>query len=284
MTSVSKPMTRAAQRPGGGRPPLKVSPKQGEHLTWQVNWRLLLGTLLGLGLVSPIAYFWHGYQLKRNGTIFLNRADKLEADQDWGEAAKLVERYLKVFPEDVEARVRLAQVFDHVADESAAKIPTSARLFSVAVGLAPDRPDLRLRHAERLMEMGRFREALAEVDESLRLQTGDPKALRLRAIAAAGDARSRGDFGNPEELVRNYRAAIEATRGSPDQIDLAIQLAEMYRRELKEQSEEQRRAEADQVVDEMVSANADARQPGSVDICITSAMMARAPTRTSTCA
>ena len=79
---------------------------------------------------------------------------------------QLVERYLRVYPEDVDARVRLAEVFDKVAEATPSKIPASERLFSVAVGLAPDRAALRLRHAHRLLQLGRFGDALTEAEES----------------------------------------------------------------------------------------------------------------------
>ena len=56
-------------------------------------------------------------------------------------------------------------------------------------------------------------------------------------------------------MVDNFRAALKATAGKPEEIELAIQLAEVYRRGLKQPSAEERRALANQVVDEMVAAH-----------------------------
>ena len=233
----------------------QAAPKVVHGVTWQINWRLLIVTLLGVVILAPVAHYWHSYQLKRNGAIFLARADVLQRELRWPEAVPFIERYLSLYPADIEARVRLAQVFDHVAEASPGRIPASLRLYSIAVGLAPDRPELRRRYAHRLIDMGRFSDALDESREALRLRDGDARALQLRAVAAYGHARSRGDFSAAPELIGNFTTAIAASRGTPEHVDLAVQLAELYRRDLKEPSTAERNRLADRVVDEMVAAN-----------------------------
>jgi tetratricopeptide (TPR) repeat protein len=225
---------------------------------WQLNWPLVRATLLVVVILAPAAYLWHAYQLKRNSTQFLARADELEQQSRWRDAMTYIERYLQLHPDDVAARVRLARVFDRIADASPAKIPASERLFSIAVGLAPEEPGLRLRHAHRLAYLGRYDDALDEVNESLRLLEGDADAdaLQLRAVAGYGDARARGDFSTADKLIGNFRTAIAALTGSAEHVDLAMQLAELYRHDLKEPEADARRAEADKVVDDMVAANA----------------------------
>lgn len=245
---------RAAQRTS--RPAAQPAAPRAATLVWRVNWWLLLATLAVLVAVAVPAALWHQYQLKRSGAAFLARADALAEEEKWDEASQVVQRYLRLFPEDTAARVRLAQTYDHVADESPAKVSTAERLLTVAVGLAPDRPELRLRHAQRLLDLRRCSEALAEVDESLKLQGGNPEALRLKAAAAYGDARMRGDFSSAAHLVANFRTAIAASAGQREQIELAVQLAEMYRRNLTEPATAERQALADGVINEMVDANA----------------------------
>jgi tetratricopeptide (TPR) repeat protein len=228
---------------------------QNAGFTWHVNWPLLLGTVACVAVIAPLGYLWHSYQLRRHGSVFLSRAAVLEEKEEWGEAVQSVERYLRIYPEDAAARARLARDFDHLADESPAKIPTAERLYGIAVGLAPDQTDLRIRHAERLMQVGRFRDALAEINAALGQQAGDTKALRLKIAAAYGNARARGDFSAPAELIADFQRAIDASKGMPEQIDLSIQFAEMYRHDLTEPSEDVRRATAKQIVDDMVAAN-----------------------------
>ena len=176
MASVSK---QAAPRPTPNRSPRSAgaSPRgPSDKTAWQVNWRLLIGTLLVVAGVAPIAYFWHSYQVKRNAAIFLARADDVERDGQWADAVKYIDRYLKIYPGDVGVRVRLAQAFDHLADESPRRIPAAERLYSIAIGLSPDRADLRCRHAERLMELGRFHDAKAEIKEALEREPGDARS------------------------------------------------------------------------------------------------------------
>ena len=226
------------------------------NLKWQLRWRPLLATVAVVIVLAPLAHFWQTYQLNRNGEIFLTRAEELQQEGKWSDALPYIERYLRVFPDDIDARVRMAQVFDHMADGAASKVPTAERLYLVAVGLAPDRPELRIRHAQRLLQLDRCEDALAEAREALKLQRGNAQALRLRAVAAYGHAKSRRDFSAAEDLAGNFRAALAAYAGKPEQIELAVQLAELFRRGAKEPDEAARRTMADKVVDEMVAANA----------------------------
>jgi tetratricopeptide (TPR) repeat protein len=251
-------------------PPQRV-PTSGARVTrgraaadrthWQVNWWLLAATAAVFAVLLPAGYFWHAYQLKRHGTIFLSRARVSESDEQWNDAVLLIQRYLAIYPEDLEARVRLAKVYDHAADEAPAKIPAAERLFSIAVGLMPKQADLRVKHARRLMDLGRCTEALAEAQEALKITPDDSEALQWKALAGFGDARMRGDFSAGQTLVADFTAAIAAAAGTTAQMDLAIQLAEIYRHALTEPTENERRRLADEVVDKMVAENA--ARPGA---------------------
>jgi exosortase len=233
------------------------APSASSGLERRPNWRLLLCTLGLIVVLAPSAYVWQSYQLNRNGKIFLSRAAEWQQQNRWTDALEYVQRYLQVFPEDVDARIQLAEIFDHIAVEFPAKIPAAERLYTLAIGLVPDRSDLRVRHAEQLIELGRFQEAVKEASEALRLEASNAQALRLSAVAKYGDARARGDFSAFADLVASFRAAIAALAGEAEHVELAIQLAETYRRDLNDPGVRKREASADRVVDEMVQANSE---------------------------
>ena len=88
-----------------------------------------------------------------------------------------------VYPEDVDARVRLAEVFDKVAEETPSKIPASERLFSVAVGLGPI---ARLCGCVTLIAYCNwgFGDALTEAEEALKRG-----AHKCRSVAAVSGSR-----------------------------------------------------------------------------------------------
>ena len=73
----------------------------------------------------------------------LLRADQLGEQQQWSEAASYLFRYLQLDPGDTGVRVRLAETYDRAAVTAAAK-RRSIDFFYRAVGVAPDRLDLRL--------------------------------------------------------------------------------------------------------------------------------------------
>lgn len=222
---------------------------------WRVNWLLLIGTFVVLALVSPIAYGWHAYQFNRNSAMFLTRADDLEKAQKWSEAMEYLSRYRRAFPDDVDVRIRLAEVFDHIADKAPEKIPTSERLYAIAVGLAPDKPTLRLKHAERLLQLGQYRTALDEANELLRLDAKNRHALRIIALAGYGEAKAHGDMSDAEAIAKSFEVAIKEFNGEPEHVDLAIQLSEIIRRDLTSPKIAERVAMADKVMDDMVAAN-----------------------------
>ena len=56
-------------------------------------------------------------------------------------------------------------------------------------------------------------------------------------------------------MITDFQKAIEACSGSQEHVDLSVQLAEIYRRDLNEPSEDLRREIANRIVDDMVSAN-----------------------------
>ena len=111
----------------------KVAPSSPESMTHEdidasdekktskvLNVPLLAGTLIAVAVLGPAAYAWRSYQVKRTATAFLDRADVLERQEDWEEAAGYLHRYLRLRPNDTKAtdlQIRLAKTYDKSAEE-----------------------------------------------------------------------------------------------------------------------------------------------------------------------
>jgi len=230
-----------------------------------LNVPLLVITIIGVTALSAGAYAWYGFQLRRIATSLLTRAESFEQEGDWSQAADYTHRYLQVRPDDVAARIQLAQRFDRSA--SAAHQKTRAKeLYYAALGVAPEaqRLGLRLRLAQLLLETGRFVEAEAEARKILEAEGQQPEAQRILALTLwgqfqtgtlAGELRTEGAVG---------AAFQQAREAHPRDLELATLWARVLRDEpglLTEAQREElptavdRQGRADTVVDEFVAAD-----------------------------
>jgi tetratricopeptide (TPR) repeat protein len=136
-----------------------------------LNLGLLLATLGGLAVLSLGVWGIHSIQMSRVSTgLLVNIADAKEK-ADWGRAAKLLQRYMLMWPKATEQKVELAEVFDKVA----ASLPEVERLVSIqtlALGvceldpeLKPRATQIRRRMVERLMDLGRQEDAMDQIAE-----------------------------------------------------------------------------------------------------------------------
>ena len=129
--------------------------KDQQQRRHQINWRLLAATIVVGVILVPSAYAWHGHQLHRNGSVFLQRAEALEAEGKWDEAADSFFSYIRLSPDGPDAdqaRIHLAQCYDHCAKSVPQKV-RAVELYSTAIGLAPELIDLRRRRAELHFEL-----------------------------------------------------------------------------------------------------------------------------------
>ena len=256
----------------------KALSKDKRQPRYQINWPLLAATLVVAAIVAPAAHVWHSHQLVRNGSAFLDRADALEAEAKWGEAADNLHRYIRLFPEGTEAdqaRIRLAETFDRSATTVWDKV-SAIQLYSYAFGLAPERVDLRRRQAELEFQIGRFAAALGHARDVLQLKPHDPLALRLQAQATYLRNRGRLDSEQKQNRVASevkdrfeltakeaFELALQHPEGPTEQVLLAMQLARICRddlEKLKQPGEPSYIPFADKLVDRMVE-----EHPESVD-------------------
>ncbi len=250
---------------GSGPPAPAGNDAPTEPTKWAINYRLLIGTIVFLAVLGPAAYALHAYQVKRNSATLLayaqraqKNAESLKAKnatsdeirQQWTTAADYFQRYVKLRPDDLIGRIGFAQSRDRLAITPRQKSMASD-LYTQALGLAPENHELRGRNAELLIELGALRRADTEAARVLTAKPHDVKCLRVRALVAYHIARAEGRQADWKKVADAFENAL-AQR--PDDIELALGLADLYRRILGESEPTEYTARADAVIDRMVRA------------------------------
>ncbi|MBN1588463.1 MAG: tetratricopeptide repeat protein [Pirellulales bacterium] len=244
-------------------PPEGVPPSRKQATRRTVNVRFLAGTLIALVILALAAYAWRAYQIRQTADMFLQRADTLEKEEDWRKAAGYLHRFLQLRPNDVDARIRLAQVYEHSANDLRSKA-RAIDLYYHALGMAPaaKQPPLRRHLAKLLLELQRFAPAESEARLLLKRDANDSQAKRLLALAVFGQFRSGASATTPEtesSVVDVFKQALES---NPGDVELSTILAGIYRdgsQPLRDSGQlltnRQRGQLADKVMTEMVKAN-----------------------------
>ncbi len=168
---------------------------------------LVLGVLCGGG-----THFLHGYQVKRNAGVFLERADRAAKEAETAEPAEKaalyrkeaehLRRYLAFRPRDTEARARLGILLEKFVRTSK-DLSNILIVYDTVLRQDPARADIRLRAAKIAMMLGRHADALE----------------RLKALGAL-DSRD-------SELHTLYGQCLEATgdyKGASSQYAKAVEL------------------------------------------------------------
>lgn len=185
---------------------------------------VLIGTLVVVAAVAGGLHFWHGFQLRRGAARLLAHAEELvlEADADkqnkaYSEAASLIYRYTQIQPDDTDAQIRLAEVYQKGAQDERSTDRAITLLYE-ALGVADAAKQNQLRRSliELLLSRQEFMEAETESRKLAGSATGgelDFDVARLRALALFGRYRTEqiapADVADAvRALVDNLRAAI----------------------------------------------------------------------------
>ena len=164
-----RPVTPYDSARGNSRP-------AGKRRTRRVlNTRILVGTFTALVVLGIAAYFWRGYQVRRTASALTERAEALAEEKHFAAAAGYYSRYLELCPEDANARLRRAELFEQSAGGLAGR-QTSGRIVSRGLeacqpGACPEKQLMaRRRLTELLLQAGEFAAAESEVEKLRELE------------------------------------------------------------------------------------------------------------------
>lgn len=232
--------------------PPKHNSSSGRSTAWRLNIRFLLISLAMLAAAFSFLLLWHRQRLHVQSQWFLHQAGRLEAEEKWHLAAAALLHYTRLAPDDVEARIRLAHVYDRSADTPRRRYLATSYYYQ-AIGLAPHRTDVRQRLAELLLEIGSLAAAETQAQTLLDIEPAHPTGGKVFALcqyhrhrAPAGSAVSR------HEVIRAFEHALES---NPGDLELSTRLAEMHWNESPQASTPHREKIVGEILDRMVSDN-----------------------------
>ncbi|MGQ9504587.1 MAG: tetratricopeptide repeat protein [Thermogutta sp.] len=185
-----------------------------------VNKRFALLLLAALILMGIGAYFLHGFQIRRNAKVFLARAQKAKAQEQFDVAVKNYQWYVELVPDDLDALAEYASLLVDLR----AYGPAYFRLEAL-LRLDPGRVESRRKLVQVLLAMGRLRDAQEHLQQYLLKETPDDAEL----LTQLGWCQ-RG-LGQYEQATTTFRRAIEL---KPDYVPAYAQLAGTYRHDLKQ--------------------------------------------------
>jgi len=96
-------------------------------------------------------------------------ADRLIEQEDWAKSANYLSRYLAIYPDDASSKIKFAQVIDKTA-VAPSEIQQAISLLQLAVsacestpGLVNEIPAIRHSMVTRMMQVGRYEDALEQI-------------------------------------------------------------------------------------------------------------------------
>jgi len=288
---TASPTSSSAAESRAREPKRYLAKAENRQVEWRWNRRLLLSTLACLTLVALGSFASYRYHTTQTSKTYFARAKAARESGDLAGQARLLQRYLLIHPEDLEAVVTVAIATDEaVASASPAErglaIDRARRLLSSSIArLGSQNPeqvkDLRGRLIERLIQLGGpwHREAERQV-VAFAADATDAQANRWMADALVGQVRSttyeartpdkydpENDFWNWLSHQKPGEVLIKAISLNPKEADLIGRLVEFSQAspEMFEQvkgNAEQRAAALAQRVEvtlEGLAANTDSR-------------------------
>ncbi|HUG92593.1 MAG TPA: tetratricopeptide repeat protein [Planctomycetaceae bacterium] len=207
-----------------------------------LNVRLLVILVAAALVVLVGVHFLHAWQVARTASLFLTRAEAARAEGDLTQTARLLATYLRFEKDDREAWVQFALVVDDAAKLEGAKRDSINLMERVVWSDEQERPELRARLAERLLEFGRFYDARIHLGILADDEPENPKWQSQIAECWIGE-------GNSGRAAESLYAAI---KGAPREFRYYGRLAGVLSRELN------RPDDAEKLLNEMVQRNRNA--------------------------
>lgn len=209
----------------------------------RLNGKLVLITLVSLGVLLTVVHFVHSHQMQRNAKVLLRQAERAEQQKDFARAATLLQRYLAYEPDDTDAIARYVLALEQTA-------PAPETTFKVFLLLEqvlrrqPDRHDLRRQVVKAAIALERISDAISHLEYLLNAMPDQPDL--------------ETQLGWCREAVGDYDKSAAALRSAikhgPHSLDSYTLLAFVLEERLDQ------RAEAASVMNALVGANPDAWQ------------------------
>jgi hypothetical protein len=159
----------------------------------KINWRLFIVTLLAFSILAPSLYFLHAVQMGRVKSALKSRYESQITQEHWIDASATIQKFMLLEPANTESKIKLAEVLDKAIDdqagfESYGFVNQIIANQSIALGvceadetLANQEASIRRRMMLRLIQVGRFEDAMNQVAE-LATPSSDPFLLKNLAL------------------------------------------------------------------------------------------------------
>lgn len=219
---------KSGARAGGAAAVADHHGRAGEETRRTLNVTVLIVSIVAAALIGGIAYGAHQFQIRRLGSAFLDRASRLESENDFAGAADYLHQYLKLEPADAAVQARLARAFDKSLGEESGNKDRAIELYVAAAEANPEDLSLQVRLANLYLEQRRFSQAKERSEIVLQAEPENRDAERIVALAAYGQYQQNR---KPELLGDALEAVKDAHGRSPGDYQLAEALAQLYREE-----------------------------------------------------
>ena len=115
-----------------------------------------LAILISVVLVASLAIFFiQRYQVTRMAQLVLDDAEQAERDGEFDEAARIYQERLAVIPDDVDTKLKLADVL-RKGTKTAQRLEQAAQIYGDLLSRDPGQMEVHRRLAELTFELGRY--------------------------------------------------------------------------------------------------------------------------------
>lgn len=183
----------------------------------------LVGTIVVFGIGAVVL---RNYFVDKNATVLLSQAADLEDKNDYSGAVRLIEQYISFRPNDSEAKIRLAEVYDKTV-RSPSQYFRALNLYSDALGSNPNIDKLREKQCEYLYLVEEYSRAMDVAEQLLRSSPTNPVGLAVLARAMREQIPPLGRI-PVVEVARAFQQAREVEENRLD-TKLAVDSAKFIR-------------------------------------------------------
>jgi tetratricopeptide (TPR) repeat protein len=172
----------------------------------------------------------HSWQISKTAKSMLTLALVHEEQSEWFKAADYLDRYLRIEPGDLQARVRLASDYGRAAVTPPQKLRAIDLYYKVlSVGRFPEERQLRERLAELLLETGRLPDAERQAGILVKNDADSPLANRLLALALYHQYENGALAKSDLKTLGVLKTVENANRLNPGDVSVTVALASIYR-------------------------------------------------------